>query len=269
MDYGNAYNSLGSVYDPQVANVNSQVSNLDQTNTQQQAAIDAQIAGLAPQQAAQQASLDQAKVNAFKDITNSANSKGVLFSGVPIDQQSTYVGTKYLPAVANLQTSFNNQKTAFTNTKNSQLSAYQQQRTGLLGQINTIQAARSREAQGQVAAYQAAQLAAQKDAETQAYRQSQLGLGYARLGVSQSNAANTAATKAAALPSAAQVRSAIQQGLSSVAGKNGFVAPQDYAAGLKAWLGAGLPRAEYNKQYNSYRDPTNGYYDYAVKQAGL
>lgn len=142
-DYQSVYDSLGTQYQPQVDLVNSQ------------------IAQLAPQQEAEQASLDQAKVNAFKDITNSANSKGVLFSGVPIDQQSTYVGTKYLPAVANLKTSFNN-------TKNT-----------LLGQINTLSANRQKQAQDSVSSYQAAQ-------EKKAYQDAQLQLGYARLAKSGS-----------------------------------------------------------------------------------
>ncbi len=101
-----------------------------------------------------------------------------------------------------------------------------------------------------------------KEYNTQQYQQQRLGLEYAKLNQS-------ATTKAAALPSESQVRSAIQQGLQSVTGRNGYVSPQDYAQGLKQWLAAGLSRAAYNKQYSNYRDPKNGYYDYAVKQAGL
>lgn len=72
-----------------------------------------------------------------------------------------------------------------------------------------------------------------------------------------------------AAPSRSQITGAIQQGLASVVGRDGYVSPQDYANGLKQWLANGLPRADYNKQFKSYRDPKNGYYDYAVKQAGL
>lgn len=81
--YDQAYGSLGSVYDPQVQAAQAQV---------------------APQMSA----LDQAKVNAFRDITSSANSKGMLFSGFAPDQQAQYIGTKYLPAVANLQAATTN-----------------------------------------------------------------------------------------------------------------------------------------------------------------
>lgn len=150
MDYNTVYDQLGSTYQPQTDLVNQQ------------------IAQLQPQQDAAQASLDQAKVNAFKDITNSANSKGVLFSGVPVDQQATYVGTKYLPAVADL-------KSTFQNNKNT-----------LLGQLNDINSKRSQQASDTVAA-------SQKQASDDYYKQQQLALSYARLG----NSANSQTSKLA------------------------------------------------------------------------
>lgn len=218
-DYNSVYSSLGAQYDPQTQLINQQ------------------IAQLAPQQQAQQSALDQAKINAFKDIDNSANSKGVLFSGFSPDQQAQYIGTKYLPAVADLNSTFQNNKTT------------------LLGQINDLNAKRIQQAQGTVSDYQ-------KNQADAAYKNAQLQLGYARLAQDGQNKANTPLTTA-------QVRSSIQGGLQSVIGKDGFVSPQDYALGLKDWLAAGLPRAEFNKQYSSYRNPTNTYYDYAIKQAGL
>jgi len=52
---------------------------------------------------AQQGGLDQAKTNAFGDITNMASSRGMSYSGMPIAEQSRYVGEKYLPAMAQLK----------------------------------------------------------------------------------------------------------------------------------------------------------------------
>lgn len=152
MDYQTAYDQAAPQYDPLINQINQQVAQID------------------PQQTAALASLDQAKVNAFKDITNQANAKGVIFSGVPIDQQSTYVGTKYLPAVANT-------KTAFQNQKNS-----------LLGQINQLQSQRSRQAQLDVQNYAKAQADA-------AYKNAQLQLSYARLNNSNGRAAQNAQDK--------------------------------------------------------------------------
>lgn len=218
-NYQSVYDNLASTYQPQADILQTQVNQLPQ------------------QQQAQQSALDQAKVNAFKDITNQANSRGVVFSGVPIDQQATYTGTKYLPAVANLQTSFNNQKNS------------------LLGQINSLNMQRQKEASDTVSQYQ-------KNQADAAYKNAQLQLGYARLGASKGAAAAKPLTQQ-------QITGAIQTGLQHVTGKDGYVSPQDYAQGLAAWLQAGLPRASYNKQFSSYRNPKNGYYDYAVKNAGL
>jgi len=125
--YQQAYDQTSGVYQPQVDLINSQINDLP---NQEQATL---------------SSLDQAKVNAFRDITNSSNARGVMFSGVPIDQQAQYVGTKYLPAVAAA-------KEATTNAKNT-----------LLGKINDINLQRSNQAQSVV---NAAQTTAEKAAAT-------------------------------------------------------------------------------------------------------
>lgn len=146
--YDQVYGSLGGVYDPQTQVVQSEIDQL------------------APQQQVQQSALDQAKVNAFKDITDQSNARGVLFSGVPINDQAQYVGTKYLPAVANLQSTFQNNK----NT--------------LLDKINQINSQRSQQAQGIVSD-------AQSSAEKTAYDNAKLQISAAKAG--NSNAASLAA----------------------------------------------------------------------------
>lgn len=220
--YQSTYDSLAGQYQPQVDLVNSQIAALP---GQQQAVTD---------------SLNQAKVNAFKDITNSANSKGVLFSGVPIDQQSTYVGTKYLPALAQNQT-------AFQNTKNT-----------LLGQINTLSASRQKQAQDSVSAYQSAQA-------KQAYQQAQLDLGYARLNSSNANSAANRASKTAPALSESQTVGAIRQGLNGVKGKDTYVSPQDFAQAYHTYAAAGYNPSNFYKYFQGYMNPNNKYYDFAIK----
>lgn len=214
-NYGDVYNSLATQYQPQTDLVNSQIADLPR------------------QQQAVQSSLDQAKVNAFKDITNSANAKGVLFSGVPIDQQSTYVGTKYLPAVANNQT-------AFQNTKNT-----------LLGQINTLQAGRQKQAQDSVSAYQKAQ-------QDNAYKQAQLDLGYARLNSSNSN---SAADRAARSKTESQGQ-IMQQDMAGAAqflfrrqGTDQHVNPADWRDAYNRWTSAGYKGSDFLQQFHNYINP--------------
>ncbi|MBA3678587.1 hypothetical protein H0W80_00065 [Candidatus Saccharibacteria bacterium] len=103
---------LNSAYQPQIDVVNKQ------------------MAELPAYYQAQQGGLDTAKTNAFGDITNMASSKGMSYSGMPIAEQSRYVGEKYLPAMAQLK----QQQT--------------QQQYGLQTNINDIYSKRLTQAQG-------------------------------------------------------------------------------------------------------------------------
>lgn len=68
--------------------------------------INEQKTALPGQEAAAVSALDTAKTNAFGDITNSANARGVVYSGAPIQEQNRYVGEKYLPARAGVTSTF-------------------------------------------------------------------------------------------------------------------------------------------------------------------
>jgi len=83
------YNQLASIYDPQVQS------------------IQAQQALLPAQAEAQTSALEQARTNAFKKIDNTASARGMTFSGFTPDQQATYTGATYLPALANVKLSQN------------------------------------------------------------------------------------------------------------------------------------------------------------------
>lgn len=72
----------------------------------QRALIAQQQAALPGQQAADVAGLDAAKTNAFSDINIQANDRGMSYSGMPIAEQSRYVGERYLPALAGIKNSY-------------------------------------------------------------------------------------------------------------------------------------------------------------------
>lgn len=129
----------------------------------EKALVNTQIAALPGQQAADQAGLDQSKTNAFRDITNGANAKGMLFSGVPVDQQSTYVGTKYLPAEASLK---NNYLDKTTQLQSTLLGINQKQNADATNVLTGQQAADAQAAQ--------AQATAQKAADDRAYNEQRL-----------------------------------------------------------------------------------------------
>lgn len=156
-DLQSIYSSLNSVYDPQRQAIQSQIGNVQQGES-------AQIAGL-----------DQAKTNAFGQIKDQANANGMMYSGAPIDEQQKYVGTSYLPAIANLhaqtnqnvyglQTAANQLGTMQTSQANDMYNAkrnYDQQQKAYQDQI--AQQERQFQQAQQASAQQAAQsLAAQK-----------------------------------------------------------------------------------------------------------
>lgn len=58
---------------------------------------------LQPQETADMSGLEQAKNNAFESINTGANRRGMFYSGVPIAEQSKYVGENYLPSIASLK----------------------------------------------------------------------------------------------------------------------------------------------------------------------
>lgn len=80
------YNQLAPIYEPQIAS------------------LKAQEAGLAPQYQAQKSALEQARINAFRNISNTASARGMAFSGFTPEQEAQYTGTTYMPALANLET---------------------------------------------------------------------------------------------------------------------------------------------------------------------
>lgn len=137
---------LSSVYNPQIEQVNQQ------------------LAALPAYYTAQQGGLDQAKTNAFSDITNAASAKGMSYSGMPIAEQARYTGEKYLPAMAQLaqkqseQTfGLKGQLTDIYGKRMSQAQALQQQ------ELDREEQARQAEAERQMKERQfQAQLAAQR-----------------------------------------------------------------------------------------------------------
>lgn len=106
--------------------------------------------------------------------------------------------------------------------------------------------------------YNTQQLEAQKEANTNAYRQAQLNLGYARLGASNSKASQ---------PSQGQIKQAdmgtIATALQGKAGKDGHVSQQTWNAAMSQWLAAGYSAKDFvnsNMQFINQR--YGGYHGY-------
>ena len=82
---------LNNVYDPR-----------RQINRDQQAALD-------PALHAEEQGLQAAKQDAFGQINDQANRRGMFYSGMPIAEEQRYTGSTYLPALANLRGKYTQQ----------------------------------------------------------------------------------------------------------------------------------------------------------------
>jgi hypothetical protein len=92
--YQQIYDELGSIYDPQANLVR-----------QQQQAIPGQIAS-------EEAGLQAKQTQAYDDIVNGARRRGAGFSGIPLAEQAKYSATEYMPALARLRQSGQEQATS-------------------------------------------------------------------------------------------------------------------------------------------------------------
>src|ERR1044071_4637212 len=94
--------SLGSVYDPQIQ------------------AVQAQQAQLPQQLQNDEQSLQGQQTQAFDNILQGARRRGtgVAFGGIPLGEQAQYTSTSYLPALANLRSTYANKGLSLTDAIN-------------------------------------------------------------------------------------------------------------------------------------------------------
>lgn len=102
--------------------------------------LNQQIGTLDPQLQAETQGLDAAKTDAFNQITDQSNRRGLLFSGIPLAEQAQYTGANYLPAVANLKSKYAQQR---FNLQNALAGLDQDAYKTALGQFNSEQSAAS------------------------------------------------------------------------------------------------------------------------------
>lgn len=91
-------------------NINDILAEVSSKSDPQRQIVMRQIADLTPQQQAAEQGLDAKRDRGFEDITLGARRRGVAYWGAPIAEQQKYLATDYLPAVANLKSSFNQRR---------------------------------------------------------------------------------------------------------------------------------------------------------------
>lgn len=86
------------------------LSDLNNVYNPQRDVIKQQQAQLDPMMEAENKGLDAAKQDAFSQITDQSNRRGLFYSGIPIAEEQKYTGSTYLPAVANLRSKYAQQR---------------------------------------------------------------------------------------------------------------------------------------------------------------
>lgn len=84
---------------PQVQSLADVMATLDPAYAGSTAVIQQQQAGLGAKYDAQRAGITAEKGQGFNAINNQATGRGMSFSGIPLDEQATYLSTKYLPGM--------------------------------------------------------------------------------------------------------------------------------------------------------------------------
>mgnify|MGYP007031185490 CR=1 FL=1 len=197
---------MNSVYQPQVDQVNQQ------------------LAALPAYYQAQTEGLNVAKDNAFRDITGAASARGIVYSGMPIQEQTRYTGEKYLPALAQLQ-----------QQKNEKTYGFQSQLTDIYGKrLSQAQALQQQELDREEQARQAEADRQQKERQFQAQlaasrRSSGGGSGRAPSASDRMSAASQAFGQALAFASAnpGKVKDGYREVVQQQVGQQYGLSPQD------------------------------------------
>lgn len=240
---------------PVVQNLSDLVTQIGQAYAPEKAQIDSSIAANETSGQAQQAGLDAKKTQAFGQIDQTASDRGMAYSGQGIDNQSKYLGSTYLPALANLQNTI-------ASTRNSLLGKKAALDTAANTEAFTTQQNQQKELQAYNDAQDAAARAEQARIESQNFTASENEKNrQAQMAAANARAAAAAASKQ---PTAADIMkadsAAIGQALHSATGRDGYVSPQSYAAAKADWVNQGYSSKAFDDTFSNYRNPANRYY---------
>lgn len=220
---------------PQVQTLAEVMAGLDPAYSAQTSVIQKRQAGLGAKYDAQRAGLAAEKGQGFNAINNQATGRGMSFSGIPIDEQATYLSTKYLPGVQQANYQQNDEDLTLqgqvaeigTQKANRGLDIVEKQKSDL-NQWN--QNERSIQAQAE-----AARLSREFEASENAKNRA-------------ASAAEAAANRAASAPtgpSRGEIISGLNNWTSGKAGADGKLSPTDFKKGYQK-------AAEYGMSVDDY-----------------
>jgi hypothetical protein len=95
------------------------ISELDAAYNPSRQSINDRINGLQGAESADVAGLQAQQTQAFDDITSGARSRGIGFSGIPIQEQAKYTSSSFLPAVAKVKQQYAANRGSLSDALNS------------------------------------------------------------------------------------------------------------------------------------------------------
>ena len=209
---------------PAVQTLDEILASLQPGYQAQEEIFNRQIAAAPGQAQSRKSGLEATKVNAFRDINRGANASGNAFSGVPIEEQTRYLGEKYLPGLQAIDEETTQRQDALsmalaqlgTEKRNLALTTRQGQEKARDEYIaRELEYQRQREAEERERAFQRSQSAAKDNRPVQA-RDEMAGL------------------------------------LSGNAGGDGKVSPETYKRGKAQWVAQGFNAADYDTYFRSF-----------------
>lgn len=229
---------------PAVRNLQDLIATIGQSVQPQQQLLDQQIVQNDQAGAAQVAGLDARKTQAFGQIEQGAQNKGMFFSGFAPDEEANYTADTYLPALANLQ------------------STIAQTRAGLIGQKNELNTgvfnkAFDTQQQDQAVLNDWNKMTAQQQFEaSEADKQ--------RVFTAQQNEKDRATSRSNAAASKSNEPTPAQNmaaALSAQTGNDGYVSPGTYQSLKNQWISGGYGNAAtFDTTFSGFRNPKNTAY---------
>lgn len=245
---------LAPVYDQQSQAISSQVpaiQNLYQTLIQ----------GL-QQQGQQQLTAGVAGIN------EDASRRGILRSSLPTDARQSLQG-QISQALLQSQGQLGAQQAGDIANVNEKLGTLGVQRAGAITDLSrSLETRDLEERQFQFNIQQAKEQAERQRIQDEFNRQQaersyqieQQKLEQQKIATAKSSAPSAKAPTQA--QSTQMAASALARELKGVAGRDGYVSPQDYAAGRREWVGAGFSSKTYDDYFSGYKNPQNNNYQY-------
>lgn len=240
---------------PQVRELNSLIKQQQDALKPQYDLINADIAANDKAGAAQEAGLQAKQTQAFGNIEQAAQDKGMFFSGFSPDEQANYTADTYLPALAQLQATIAQTRSNLLGKKaDLGTKAFD---TAFQTRESDIAAKRDWNKMTAQQQFEAKQAQIDRD-----FKANQAALDRAEQAKDRAAAAAQASAGRAASAQEAfdGDRKAISNELFKVTGSDGYVSPNSYAAAKNNWMGAGYSGKSFDAYFGAYRNPANKYY---------